>query len=266
VWCFEFLGLEGPTPRPGTRNAVTLSSEVSMHTSFHAVGTQETPQTQADEQLVERVKGGDLSAFEQLMRRHNQKLYRAVRSVLRDEVEDVMQDTYLAAFRQLHQFAGRAKFSTWLLRIGFNEALARMRRHARMVDLDELPENQTTVGGKYGTVRTPEQQASNHEVLAIVEAALDRIPDDYRQVFMLRMIDSLDTAEVADVLGLSEAAVQQRLHRARAMLQGQIEAHVGKAVRSAFGFLGSRCDRVVANVIRRTRWSGPSDGSESVPT
>jgi RNA polymerase sigma-70 factor, ECF subfamily len=238
-----------------------------MQATVDAGENQGTTATEADEALVERTKGGDLPAFELLMRRHNQKLYRAVRSVLRagDEVEDVMQDTYLAAFKHLHQFAGRAKFATWLLKIGIHEALARLRRQARVVDLEQLPEDRSMIGEPYGTVRTPEQQASNHEVVAIVEAALDRLPSDYRQVFMLRVVESLDTAEVADVLGLTDAAVKQRLHRARLMLQDQIEGLVGKAVHVAFGFMGVRCDRVVANVMRRLA-SHSSDESERTKT
>jgi RNA polymerase sigma-70 factor (ECF subfamily) len=206
-----------------------------------------------DDALVARVTRGDLTAFELLMRRHNQRLYRAIRSVLRSgaEVEDAMQETYLAAFRHLDQFEGRAQFGTWLLRIGINEALARVRRLVPLVALDDLPEGKSSTMEQQATVRTPEQQASNREMIALVEAAVDRLPDDYRQVFVLRMIDSLDTAETADVLGLSESAVRQRLHRAREMLQDDVETQLGTAMPSAFGFLGASCDRIVANVMRR---------------
>jgi RNA polymerase sigma-70 factor (ECF subfamily) len=211
-------------------------------------------QKPGDDDLVERVKRGDLTAFELLMRRHNQRLYRAIRSILRTgaEVEDAMQDTYLSAFKHLDQFEGRAQFGTWLLKIGIHEALARVKRPAVVVvALDDLPEGKGSIMERRETDRTPEQQASNHEMIALVEAALDRLPDDYRQVFMLRLVDSLDTAETADVLGLTETAVRQRLHRAREMLQGDVEAQVGSVVQSAFGFLGPRCDRIVANVMGR---------------
>src|SRR5687768_12052431 len=181
--------------------------------------TERPPDIPADDTLVDRVRQGDLAAFELLMRRHNQKLFRAVRSVLRsgDEVEDVMQETYLAAFRCLHQFEGRSRFATWLLRIGINEALARVRRQVRLVDLDEIAEEKTMIRESYGPVRTPEQQAANREVVGIVETALDELPEPYRVVFVLRLVECLDTAEVAEVLGLSDAAVKQRLHRARVM-------------------------------------------------
>ena len=173
-----------------------------------------------DLELVGRCKKGDLRAFGQLMRRYNQRLFRAIRSVLQTsaEVEDAMQDTYLAAFRHLEQFEGRARFGTWLLKIGINEALARVRKPVRVLALDSLPEGKGPTMEQDGAVRTPEQQASNHEIVAVVEAAIDRLSDEYRQVFVLRMVDALDTAETAEVLGLTETAVRQRLHRAREMV------------------------------------------------
>jgi RNA polymerase sigma-70 factor, ECF subfamily len=219
----------------------------------------------SDEALVDRVKQGDLSAFELLVRRHNQRLYRAVRSVLRtgEEVEDAMQDAYFAALKHIDQFEGRAQFGTWLLRIGINEARARLRRRGRLVALDELPAgNESTAGlDEREPVRTPEQQVSNHEIVAVVEAAIDRLPDDYRQVLVLRMVDALDTAQTAEVLGMGESAVRQRLHRAREMLEKDVERQVGSVMQSAFGFLGARCDRIVAEVMRRCFAElGPRDG------
>jgi RNA polymerase sigma-70 factor, ECF subfamily len=209
----------------------------------------------SDELLVERVKEGDLSAFELLVRRHNQRLYRAVRSVLRsgEDVEDAMQDTYFAALKHIDQFEGRARFGTWLLQIGINEARARLRRRGRLVALDDLPgENEAVASlSEHQPVRTPEQQVGNHEIVAVVEAAIDRLPADYRQVLVLRMVDSLDTAETAEVLGMGESAVRQRLHRAREMLEKDVERRVGSVMQAAFGFLGDRCDRIVAEVMRR---------------
>jgi len=119
---------------------------------------------QTDEQLVERVKQGDLTAFELLVRRHNQRLYRAIRSVLRsgEEVEDAMQDSYFAALKHIDQFQGRAQFGTWLLKIGINEARARLRRRGRLVAIDDLPEGRSTTSavGEQESVRTPEQRVS----------------------------------------------------------------------------------------------------------
>jgi len=206
-----------------------------------------------DEILVDRARTGDMVACAALMRRYNQRLYRVIRSVLKtgSDVEDTMQDTYLAALRNLYQFEGRAQFGTWLLRIATNTALARMRQRMRVVQLDDLPDldGLELLDVSAEATRTPEQNVLSSESMAIVEAAIDRLPYDYRQVFMLRTIEGLDTTETAAVLGLGEDAVRQRLHRAREMLQIDIEAHDRRAIRTAFGFLGRRCGRVVANVL-----------------
>jgi len=209
-----------------------------------------------DETLVGRARTGDMIACEALMRRYNRRLYRVIRSVLKtgSDVEDTMQDTYLAVLCNLDQFDGRSQFGTWLLRIGTNAALARMRQRTRVLQLDDL----TDLDGleppdlAAPAARTPEQQVSSHEIIAIVEGAVDRLPYDYRQVFILRTIEGLDTTETAEVLGLGEGAVRQRLHRAREMLQVDIRGRAGGgAIPMAFGFLGRRCNRVVANVLQR---------------
>jgi RNA polymerase sigma-70 factor (ECF subfamily) len=180
-----------------------------------------------EESLVERARMGDMNACETLMRRYNQRLYRVIRSVLKTnaDVEDTMQDTYLAALRNLVQFEGRAQFGSWLLKIATNAALARLRQRMRVVQLDDLPElgDQPLLDLTADAARTPEQELSSSETMAIVEAAVDRLPHDYRQVVMLRTIEGLDTTETAAVLGVGEDAVRQRLHRARAMLQADIE-------------------------------------------
>jgi RNA polymerase sigma-70 factor (ECF subfamily) len=192
-----------------------------------------------DEVLIDRARTGDMTACAALIRRYNQRLYRVIRSVLRTrpDVEDTMQDTYLAALRNLDQFEGRGQFGTWLLRIGTNAALARMRQRVRVVQLDDLEEVDDLERPDLpaDAAGTPEQQVSNHEIIAVVEDAMDRLPHDYRQVFMMRTIEGLDTAETAAVLGLGEDAVRQRLHRARAMLQAEIQDQVGGAISMVFG-------------------------------
>ena len=152
-----------------------------------------------------------------------------IRSVLKTgaDVEDTMQDTYLAALRNLERFEGRAQFGTWLLKIGTNAALARRRQRMRAVQLDEVPDLddlEPVPDVAEDATRTPEQQVSKSEIAAIVEAAIGRLPYDYRQVVMLRTIEGLDTAETAEPLGIGEDAVRQRLHRAREMLKADLRA------------------------------------------
>src|SRR4051812_1380698 len=156
-----------------------------------------------DEQVVVRVLAGETALFEVLMRRHNQRLFRVARAIVRDDVEaeDVMQEAYVRAFSQLAQFEGRASWATWLTRIAVNEALARVRRRGRFVDTDV----ETSEGSKEGTMERPgpEDQTSARELGAFLERAVDALPDIYRSVFVLREAEELSTADTATALGIS---------------------------------------------------------------
>jgi RNA polymerase sigma-70 factor (ECF subfamily) len=200
-----------------------------------------------DEEIVERILGGETALFELLMRRYNQRLYRVTRAILRDaeEAEDVTQDAYVRAFEHLDQFAGRARFSTWLTRIAVHEASARLHRKGRQIDLEEsMPTFASPAAG-------PEQRAADHELGQAIELALDALPEVYRAVFMLRVVEGLSTAETAACLGINEETVKTRLHRARALLRNHITARMGAVVRETFQFAGARCDRTVAAVLAR---------------
>ncbi|HET7755107.1 MAG TPA: RNA polymerase sigma factor [Anaeromyxobacteraceae bacterium] len=203
--------------------------------------------TLSDEEVVRRVRAGETALYEVLMRRHNPRVYRAIRSVIRDEVEveDAMQQAYLAAFAKLDQFTGAARFSTWLVSIALNEAHTRIRRKVRVRALSALEEGPSVTG------ETPENEADMRERVARVEKELDSLPDGYRTVLMLRVVQDLDTDETAAVLGVSTDVVKTRLHRARTMLRDAIERELDGAARSAFPFLAPRCDRVVAGVFAR---------------
>jgi RNA polymerase sigma-70 factor (ECF subfamily) len=220
-----------------------------MNTTARAV---EAPSLQLpDEEIVRRVRAGEVALFEVLMRRHNPLVYRAIRGILRDEaeVEDAMQQAYLNAFVNLGDFAGAAAFSTWLVRIALNEALACLRRGARLEVVAEVPENAEAL--MECPPGNPEDRAAAREAIHLLEAAVDRLPPAYRSVFMLREVQQLSTAEAADSLGLSEENVKVRLHRARLALKDALLAEVGPSAAAAFPFLAPRCNRVVASVMAR---------------
>ena len=201
----------------------------------------------SDEEIVERIRKGDTEQFEILMRRHNQRLYRAVRSVLRDDedTEDVLQETYVRAFMHLDQFLGRARFSTWLTRIAVNEALHRRKRRSRFTAIDEIEQTLEAPGPG------PERGAVDGELRRVLEAAIDQLPEDFRTVFMLRDVEGLSTAETAQTLDIAEETVKTRLHRARRKLQQHLERGVRQSVREVFAFGNVRCDRLVAAVMQR---------------
>ena len=203
-----------------------------------------------DEEVVSRVLGGDTPLFEVLMRRHNERVYRAARAILRDdkEAEDVMQEAYVNAYTHLAQFDGRAKFSTWLTKIAVYEALLRAKRRMRYEPLDDRAED-TLMPATLSP--DPEQQAFGGELRALIEAAIDALSDGYREVFMLRQVEGLSTAETADVLGVSEDVVKTRLTRARHAIQQNLLDRTGAATAQAFMFGQSHCDQVVAAVLAR---------------
>jgi len=203
----------------------------------------------SDGDVVHRVRAGDTALFEVLMRRHNQRVYRVARAVVKDEdeAEDVMQQAYVNAYTHLDQFGERAQFSTWLTRIALNEALGRRRRARDTQPLDTTDdasmEPLTAIGPD------PERQAYAGELGRLLEASIDALPAMYRLVFMLRDVEGLSTSETAECVGLGEEAVKTRLHRARAFLRRELFQRAGAGTAEAFQFHLSRCDRLVAAVF-----------------
>jgi len=200
-----------------------------------------------DATAVVRALAGAPEAFEVLMRRYNQRLFRAARAVLRDEAEaeDVVQDAWVRAYVNLRQFGGRSSFATWVTRIAIHEALARRRRRARSVSLEDH------VAALRSGTREPDEAAGAREVAAAIEAAIDALPAQYRLVFVLRDLEGLDTAETASSLDVPEATVKTRLHRARGLLRSRLDATLDVAADGVYAFGGGRCDRVVAAVMAR---------------
>ncbi len=206
-----------------------------------------------DEQVVERVLAGDTALYEIIMRRHNQRLYRVVRSILRDdgESEDVMQTAYVRAYEHLRQFENRAAFSTWLIRIAVHESLARLRMRSRFHSLDGDDTDRESAFNPVAIAPDPEQSTSCSELSRILEEAVLGLPERYRVVVMLRDIEELSTAETAACLGITEQNVKVRLHRGHALARHALFARVGLSAKTAFPFMGERCDRVVAGVFAR---------------
>jgi RNA polymerase sigma-70 factor (ECF subfamily) len=209
----------------------------------------------SDEEVVARIRAGELALYEILMRRHNQKVYRAVRAIVRDdnEVEDVVQEAYFSAYRHLANFEGRARFSTWLVRIAVNEALDRRRRRARVVALDPAMEDRLTAQDGPSTEGTdrwnPERQSARREFAQLLEQAIDALPEPFRVVYVLRDVQGMSTQETAESLELEVNTVKTRLHRAHSMLRDQLYQNFDRAALEAFPFGAERCDRLVAAVL-----------------
>lgn len=192
------------------------------------VVTQDMDGLHPDVALVERVRKGDLGAFEQLMRQYDQKVFRIALHITqnREDAEDIVQETFLKAFTKMDQFQGNSKFYTWLVRIAVNESLMRLRklRSSKAVSMDEEIE---TEEGKvprdfadWGP--NPEQQYGQLELAEVLQRAAEGLAPGHRAVFALRDIDGLSTEETAEALGLSVPAVKSRLLRARLQLRERL--------------------------------------------
>lgn len=205
-----------------------------------------------DDALVARVRTGDRAAFELLMRRHNQRVFRVARAILKHDAdaEDAAQQAWVSAFTHLDQYRRAAAFATWLTRIVVNEASARVRRRTRQAEVVRSEPSEVMM--TRAEIHTPEEQASRRELTRLLEASIDELPEPYRVVLMLREVQELDTAETAACLSLSDEAVRVRLHRAKKLLREAMFSRVTVTAPETFAFLGERCDRIVAAVLGRT--------------
>ncbi len=217
----------------------------------------------ADEEIVRRVLAGEPVLFEILMRRHNQRVYRAIRSILRDdsETEDVMQEAYVRAYEHLGQFEGRAQFSTWLTRIAVHEAIRRSAARGKFdpLEWENAEGEEATMTPFQSDSPSPETSASRGELSVLLEDAILALPQSYRAVIVLRDLEEMSTADTAEVLSLTEANVKVRLHRGHELLRGELLRRAGASSPQAFGFHAVRCDRVVQGVFRRLNFDPGGD-------
>ena len=197
-----------------------------------------------DRAAIARVLAGDQAAFELLVRRYNQRMYRAARAITRTDVdaEDVVQQAWLDVYRNLGQFRGDASFASWVTRIAAHQAIAATRKRPIVAEVvDEAGES------------APDAELARAQVGALLESCLANIPQGNREVMVLRDVLELDTAETAECLGLTEEAVRVRLHRARAAVAAVLTEQLADHARDIYRFDGSRCDRM-------TRWVMGSTG------
>lgn len=220
--------------------------------------------------LIEQVAAGNLQAFERLMRTHNRRLFRVARSILHadGDAEDALQEAYLRAFVALKTYQGTAQLSTWLTRIVINEALGRKRRQpsaGQRLEGDTafaMNNNQALNAIELMLSETPEDLAMREQLRSLLEAKIDRLPDDYRTVFVLRALEELSVEETSQCLEISPALVKTRLFRARQMLRLSLLRDVKAGLQDSFAFAGGRCDRIVHVVLQAIRHGG---GAGSTP-
>jgi RNA polymerase sigma factor (sigma-70 family) len=204
-----------------------------------------------DSSIVHRIVAGEKELFEILLRRHNQRLFRIIRSYLKDsdEVQDAMQNAYLKAFDKLHQFQGSSSFSTWLIRIGINEALQRLKniKREKVIYLNPHDVGEGLLNQIQDKQIGPEKKMMQQEGKQLLEKAIDNLPEKYRVVYMLKEVEGLPTDEVCESLGLTESNAKVRLHRAKSLLKESLFQL--SATSDVFEFGNTRCDAVVKFVM-----------------
>jgi RNA polymerase sigma-70 factor (ECF subfamily) len=211
-----------------------------------------------DSMLVSRAQRGDSRAFEAVMRRYNRKLFRIARGVLRDATmaEDAVQEAYLRAFTHLHQYQPSGRFSAWLSKVAVNEALM-IRRKLRT---DTFSLEQMEEAGlepcHAGPFRLPgdevaEDCADSVNARQLLERVVDRLPEYFRLVFILRRVEQMTAAEVATTLGINEGTVRTRLHRADRLLRADLSRLMQSEQLNLYEFGGTQCDRIVTAVLAK---------------
>jgi RNA polymerase sigma-70 factor (ECF subfamily) len=184
------------------------------------------PGEDPDAGLVERVRNGDFEAFEQIVRRHQGRVYRTLMGVTGNaqDAEDGTQNVFIKVFRKIADFQGAARFSTWLTRIALNEAAERLRTRKDLDRLDERDEEEFRPSRLQPWAEDPESRVAREEMKQIVQEALRRLPVRYRTAVMLRDIEELSTAEAAEALGVPVPTLKTRLLRGRLMLREALAA------------------------------------------
>jgi len=207
-----------------------------------------------DEAIVNRILSGEKELFELLMRRNNQKLFRVLRSYLRnmEDIEDAMQETYLKAFRKLDQFRSDSAFSTWLIKIGINESLYRLKKSSkqRTLDIDRQLEADPKIKQFHDMkASNPERIAIGKEIKNLIEHAIDLLPEKYRVAYTMKEVQGMETAEICECLNINETNLKVRIHRARQMMKEALLKH--SVNEDVFEFGNARCDAMVASVMSK---------------
>jgi RNA polymerase sigma-70 factor (ECF subfamily) len=211
-----------------------------------------------DFQLVQRARRKDRAAIKLIIQRHNRRLYRLARGIVRDdsEAEDILQEAYVRAFNGLDAFRGESQFGTWLARIVINEALGCLRRRRPTIDISLLAENpalnaQIIPFPHANSELDPETTMAQRELRALLERAIDKLPETFRGVLVARLVEGMSIDETAELFGILPQTVKTRLHRARALLKREMQKHIGPVLGDAFPFAGRRCERLTDHVLAR---------------
>jgi RNA polymerase sigma-70 factor (ECF subfamily) len=207
-------------------------------------------ETHTEAELIKRILGGEKSLYEIIVRRLNPHLYKVGRSYgyNHDDTLDLMQETFLDAYKNLLQFEGRSSFKTWMIRIMLNNCYRKKEKSSFKNEISmDVNDNLRPMFANTGN--DTDRIVQNRELGQVIEAALAKIPLDYRIVFSLREINGLNVSETADLLNISETNVKVRLNRSKAILRTEIERTY--SARELFELNLVYCDAMVERVMKR---------------
>lgn len=204
--------------------------------------------------IIKRILSGEKEFYEILLRRNNQKLYRVIRSYIKDEAEiqDIMQNTYLKAFEKLHQFKQSSLYSTWLIRIGINEVLARLREKGKSINLNDQSialDSNTILEMPDTSQLNPEKRIIQEEAKKLLEDTIDSLDSKYRTVYVLKEVEGMTINEISECLGISSSNVKVRFHRSRNMLKEKLFG-ITNGSGDIFEFGNNKCDNITDNVMK----------------
>jgi RNA polymerase sigma factor (sigma-70 family) len=207
---------------------------------------------QSNEEIVERIRTGEVALLSILMKRHNQKLYRVARGmgIPNAECDDLLQQSYIQAYLKLPLFRGESTVTTWLTRILINQCLMFLRKQRPSVTEDGELEGLSDASPKSDNITptfTPESELLKRELRSVLEDAIEQLPEDYRVVYIMRELEEMSVREIATALDISEANVKVRMHRARKQLQEELRNYIEPFELYEFG--NQRCDMIVVQVL-----------------
>ena len=220
--------------------------------------------TKSEVSEITKLRSGQTDAFEQIIRTHNQRLYRIARAILRDdfEAEDVVQEAYIKAFSNLEMLQSSKEPGAWLAKVTSNLAISRLRQKKRNIRLSqELLEHNAVqdinpLRQEASGEMSPERQTALTQLRQLLEREIDDLPDGFREVFVLRVVEDMSVGETAQTLDLSPQTVKSRLHRARAKIQNSIKSQLTAESLKVFPFAGEHCDRITANTLEKLQELG----------
>lgn len=204
-----------------------------------------TPLDPSETRFIERLRGRDERAFNDLVQQYEQRVFRLVFRMLgrREEAEDMVQEVFVQVFKAVEAFRGDSKLSTWIYRIAINLCKNRAkylsrRRTESEDELEHVSERRTLNEGRgitVGETNRPDHVVQGYQLEAIVRLSITELDADFREVLVLRDIEDLPYEEIMEITGLPEGTVKSRIHRARSMLKQRIEGHLGERLTEGEG-------------------------------